>query len=456
MYDLIIRNGSVVDFDKMELVTLDIGIKDGKISAMDRDLRGDSKKTIDAKDKIVSPGFVDIHMHEETIGFTNDADDYDIANKMLLMGVTTAVGGNCGNNRMKINDFFKFVDENGAPVNYLLYTGHNYYRSLLGVDRYASPTEKQLEEMIELIKEDITENGAIGLSFGLEYSPGISYEEIISICNEISNYDILLSAHYRSDANKGVESVEELIKISEDTGLPMQVSHIGSCTAMGDMRESLDLIQEAIDKGLSIAADCYPYDAFSARLGSTVYDEGCFERWNKDYDSILLTEEPYKNVRCNKEIFHKAREEYPDMQAVAFVMNEDEIIEALGAPFVYVASDGVLNRSQGHPRAAGTFPRVLGKYVRDENKLNLMDQLSKMTKLPAQRLKLNRKGQIDIGMDADIVIFDYDKIIDKATFDNPTQPPEGINYVIIDGKIAIDNGKLVNKRLGKSIRKIQA
>lgn len=454
MYDLIIKGGLVVDFDTDELVNRDIGIKDGKIISIERELRtGDNY--INADGQIVSPGFIDIHMHEETIGNTADGDDYDIANKMLLMGVTTCVGGNCGNNRMKIFDYFKFVDENGAPVNYLLFTGHNYYRNLLGVDRYSSPNEEQLEKMIELIETDISEYGAVGLSFGIEYSPGITFEEIISICDTIKDYDILLSAHYRADASKGIESIKELIKISELTGLPMQISHIGSCVAMGQMRGALDVIKDAIDNGLSITADCYPYDAFSTYIGSTVFDEGCFENWGRDYDSILLTEEPYKNIKCTKEIFHKVREEYPNMLVVAFVMNEEEIIEALKEPFVYVASDGILNCGQGHPRAAGTFPKVIGKWVRDEKKLELIDQLKKMSKLPANRLKLEEKGEIRTGMDADIVVFDYNKIIDNASFDNPTEPPTGINYVIIDGKVAVENGEIVNKRLGKSIRRVQ-
>ena len=175
----------------------------------------------------------------------------------------------------------------------------------------------------------------------------------------------------------------------------------------------------------------------------------------QSHDSILLTEEPYKNIRCTEEIFHKVRKEYPNMLAVAFVMNEDEVIESLKESFVYVASDGLLNKGQGHPRAAGTFPRIIGRYVRDDNRLELIDQLKKMTKLPAERLKLEHKGEIKVGMDGDIVIFDYDKIIDCATFDNPTESPLGIEYVIINGEIALQNNEILQNRLGKVIRRFQ-
>lgn len=454
MYDIIIKNGRIVDFDKDRLIVQDVGIKDGKIAAIGNDLSS-SKIIIDAEEKIVSPGFIDIHMHEEVIGNTDDGDDYDIANKMLNMGVTTCVGGNCGNLRQPLDEFLSFVEKNGAPVNYMLFTGHNYFRDMLGIDKYKEASKEEIGKIIDLIKNDIENHGAIGLSFGIEYSPGISFEELIKISNSLKDYDILLSAHYRKDAKEGILSIKELIKISEISRLPMQISHIGSCIAMGQMREGLEIIKEAISRGIDVTADCYPYDAFSTRIGSTVFDEGCFESWNKSYDAILLTEEPYRNVYCTEEIFYKIRKEYPNMLVVAFVMNEDEVIEALKEPFVFVASDGLLNRGQGHPRAAGTFPRVIGKYVRDEGKLELMDQLKKMTKLPAERLKLKDKGEIKEGMDADILIFDYDKIIDCATFFNPTEKPLGIEYVIVNGNIAIEKSNVVNNRLGKAIRKFQ-
>lgn len=454
MYDLIIKNGTLVDFDKNKLTVKDIGIKDNKIASIDSSVNS-GRKIIDAKDKIVSPGFIDIHMHEEKIIDGEDGEIYDIAYKMLKMGVTTCVGGNCGNNRQSIDEFFNFIDSNGAPVNYMIFAGHNYYRNKLGIDRYKEATREQIEKMIDLIREDIGKNGAVGLSFGIEYSPGISLEEILEICNSTKEYDILISAHYRADAKKGIDSIKELIMISQVTGLPMQISHLGSCTAMGQMRESLDIIKEAVDRGIDVRADCYPYDAFSTFIGSSVFDDGCFDNWNKSYDSILLTEEPYKNIRCTEEIFHKVRKEYPNMLAVAFVMNEDEVIESLKESFVYVASDGLLNKGQGHPRAAGTFPRIIGRYVRDDNRLELIDQLKKMTKLPAERLKLEHKGEIKVGMDGDIVIFDYDKIIDCATFDNPTESPLGIEYVIINGEIALQNNEILQNRLGKVIRRFQ-
>ena len=451
-----IINGSIPDFNSMKLEIADIGIKDGKISEIAKQggLKGAYEKEIDARGMIVSPGFVDIHMHEEVIGETMDGDDYDIANRMLLMGATTCVGGNCGNNRQSVKEFFRFIDKNGAPVNYLQFTGHNFLRAKVGIDdRYRAATADEIEKMGKILREDILEQGAIGLSFGLEYSPGITLDEILSLTEYVKDLDILLSAHFRKDAKYAIESIKELIEISKKTGKAMQISHLGSCSAYGMMKESLDLIKEARDEGLDITADCYPYDAFSTYIGSAVFDEGCFELWNKTYQDILLTEEPYKGVYCNEELFNRVRKEHPQMLVVAFVMNEEEVVEAIKSPFVYVASDGLYRKGQGHPRGAGTFPRVLGKYVRDDKELSLVEAIKKMTIDPAKRLGLDEKGSIKESMDADIVIFDPEEIIDKADFMNPTVPPKGIKYVVIDGKIAVKENEIFEKRIGKAIRR---
>ncbi len=451
MYDLVIKNGRLPDFEKDQLAVKDIAIKQGLIVDIGESI-GSGKEIIDARGLIVSPGFIDIHMHEEVIGHSKDGDDYDIANKMLAMGVTTAVGGNCGNNRQNTKDFMDFVENKGAPINYLTYIGHNFLRNQLGIDPYEPATKSQIEKMKEQVKIAIDQEGSIGISFGIEYSPGITYDELVEIGGAYEG-QALLSAHYRRDADGAIESIKEMINISKDTKKPMQIAHIGSCSAFGHMKASLELIQKARNEGLSIAGDCYPYDAFSTRIGSAVFDDGCFQTWNKSYDSILLTEEPYKGKYCDEQLFKKARKEYPQMLAVAFVMNELEVIEALQAPFIYVASDALMNKGQGHPRGAGTFPRVLGKYVREQGNLTLLDALKKMTYLPAQRLGLNQKGQVKEGMDADLVIFDENRIIDRATFTEPAQAPRGIEYVIVKGNIGMKKGQMIHSRLGTLIKR---
>ena len=452
LYDILILNGKVFDFETDKDRLCDVGIKDGKIVDIGT-LKESGKIEINSEGKVVSPGCIDIHMHEEVIGDSTDGDDYDIANKMLRMGATTCVAGCCGNNRQSIDEFFGFVDKYGSPVNYLSFIGHNYLRELVGIkDRYRESTKEEIEKMKELIRHDVVDNGAIGISFGLEYSPGVTINEIVSICEGVKDEDILLSAHFRKDAKYGIDSVKEMIEISRRTKKPMQISHLGSATGFGMMKESLEIIKRAIDEGIDVAADCYPYDAFCTTIGSAVFDEGCFEIWNKSYDSILLTEEPYKGVRCDEELFYRARKEYPKMLAVAFVMEEEDISEAIKATFVSVGSDGLFRRGQGHPRGAGTFPRVLGRFVRENNDLSLIDALKKMTIVPATRLGLKNKGNIKVGMDADVVIFDSKTIIDCATFQEPNLPPKGIEYVIVNGEIAVKDNNILRGRLGRVIR----
>ncbi|MEI7463549.1 MAG: amidohydrolase family protein, partial [Candidatus Taylorbacteria bacterium] len=369
------------------------------------------------------------------------------------MGVTTGVAGNCGILRQDVGDFLRFIDAHGAPINYASFVGHAYLRAKAGnEDLYAKTSGVAFDRMKLMCNRALTE-GAVGISFGLEYAPGTDTDEAIKLSNAVKENVFLLSAHYRKDVDQAVPSVRELIEISRETDLPMQISHIGSCAAFGQMSDTLSLLGEAVKSGVDIAADCYPYAAFCTMIGSAIFDEGCFESWGCSYDSILLTESPYRNVRCDKKLFYKVRQEFPDMTAVAFVMDENEVAEAIRSPLVMLASDGIMRKSQGHPRAAGAFPRILGRYVRKMKVLTLMEALRKMTSMPAERLGLKRKGRIAEGMDADLVIFDPLTIIDNATFDSPAEMPSGIQYVILDGKIAVHNNQILRNRLGCAIRR---
>ena len=448
MLDIKIVNGFVIDVENRKEIKGDIGIKDGKIVSVGY-VPGEAKKVIDAAGKSVSPGFIDIHMHEEDLSLTKKKE-YDIADTMLNMGVTTCAVGNCGNNRQEIEELYDFINEKGNPVNYLTYIGHNFLRSQVGnTDIYKKSTKKQIQEMQSLVKLAV-DFGAIGVSYGLEYCPGIDTEEAIEITKEIKGRDdLLLAAHYRKDSIHAMDAIKEMALIAKETQIPFQISHLSSCSAYGNMTEALNLIEEISNSGLDILVDAYPYDAFSTFIGSAVFDDGCLELWNKDYNSIMLTEEPFKGMLCDKKLFEKARKEYPNMLAVAYVMNESEIVQALNHPLVMVASDGIYRNHSGHPRGAGTFPRVIGHYVRDKQSIEFFDAIYKMTYMPGKRLKLKNKGLLKEGYDADITIFDYNTIIDKATFQDPQVRPDGIECVIINGEIAVENGKTINNTLGK-------
>ena len=451
MLDLLIINGTCPDYEAGAMVQKNIGLKNGKIAWTGDAECGlpEAAEVIDAAGKVVAPGFIDIHMHEEN--FAGEGKEYCISQMMLEMGVTTAVGGNCGVQYQPLAEFKAIMEElGGAPVNYIMLAGYNSYRTALGIGRYENASQEQMESLKKSMAEELAE-GAWGVSFGIEYDPGITYDEMYFACGVSENPNHLMAAHYRADCIEDIDSVEEMVKLSASIPQKFQISHLSSCSAIGQMNPSLECINKAMETNEKLNYDTYPYNAFSTHMGSAVFEDGCLEAWKKDYDSILLTDDPYKNVYCTEEIFKKVREEYPNMLAVAFVMNEEEIAAAIANPNGMVASDGIINHGNGHPRAAGTFPRVLGKYVREDKVVSMVDALRKMTLEPAKRLGLEAsKGQIAVGADADITIFDPQTIIDKADFTH-LEAPVGIEYVLIGGQKAIAEGQKVNDRLGRFI-----
>lgn len=449
MIDVLILGGRYPDFESGTFIEANIGIKDGKIVYIGSETLP-AYTTLDAIGKIVSPGFIDIHMHEEN--FAEEGKEYVISKMMLRQGVTTCLGGNCGTLYQTLREFKDTIAElGGAPVNYAMLTGYNWYRQSLGIGHYDKTTKEQRDIIRKRLKEDLRE-GAMGISFGIEYDPGITFDEIIygTECSDDSN--LLIAAHYRSDCIGNVDSIKEMIDIQKNINKKFQISHLSSCAAMGEMKDSLTLINQAMEEDSRLNFDTYPYNAFSTYADSTVFEDGCLEAWKKDYKDLMLTDEPYKNVYCTEKIFKEVKRKYPKMLVVAFVMNEEEIGQAVANPKGIIASDGIINHGNGHPRAAGTFPRVLGRYVREQKRLSLLDALKKMTIEPAKRINLgNRKGSIKIGADADITIFDPETIVDGATYDNISIPPKGIEWVIVGGDIAVERNEILSENSGRFI-----
>ena len=448
MLDILIKNGSYPVYEKNVLLKGNIGIKGGKIAYIG-DEEPESAKIIDATDRVVAPGFIDIHMHEENF---QEGKHYCIANMMLRQGVTLAVGGNCGVLYQTVKEFRDTIDElGGAPINYMMLSGYNSYWVKLGLGHFDKSTEEQRKIIHEKMREDL-KAGACGISFGIEYDPGMTTEEIIEAAGISDDEHLLVAAHYRADGERSIEAIEEMIDIQSHINKRFQISHLSSCSAMGTMKKSLEIINDYMAKDPRLNYDTYPYNAFSTHIGSTVFDPGCLEAWHKDYKDLLLQGEPYKNQPATKESFEDARKNYPDMLVVAIVMNEDEIADAISNPNGMVASDGIIANGNGHPRAAGTFPRVLGKYVREEKVTDLVTALRKMTLEPAKRLDMeHRKGDIHVGADADITIFDPETIMDGPTFGDLTVPNKGIDYVIVNGKVAVKDNEVLNDRAGKFI-----
>ena len=453
MLDLKIVNGKIIDAEKERFLDLEVGIRDGKIACIGKELP-EAAQTIDAKGHMISAGFIDIHMHEEDFSLTKK-QEWDIAECMLRMGVTTAVGGNCGSNRQWPFLLEEHIARQGCPIHYMSFIGHNFLRELAGnTDTHAESSPAQIEQMARMVR-DAVDDGAIGVSYGIEYAKGMTFAEEAGVCKYIEGRkDLLLAAHYREDGPGALPSIDEMAELCRVTGIPFQISHLSSCSAFGNMKEALEKIEAYRNSGLDILADAYPYNAFSTSVGSDVFGPGCFEHLGTTVDKVELTEEPYLNVRCTPEIFEDARKNYPEMLAVAHVMREEDIAMAVAHPLVIVASDGIYRNHKGHPRGAGTFPRFLGKYVRDEKVCDFFTGIRKITSMPADRLRLgSRKGRIAEGYDADIVIFDFDTIIDAAEFGDPQIAPEGIDRVIVNGKVAVEGKTILNGSCGTYIRR---
>ncbi len=445
----LIYGGRVIDPANRVDGLLNILIRDGKIAWVGREMP-DADQTIDATGKIVSPGFIDIHMHEDPIG-PNGKIAHSITETMLRMGVTTALGGNCGINVYDPAKYLDIVDRDGAAVNMAMLAGHEYFRKAAGaVDIYGKATEEQKAVMAENIAKAL-EAGCLGVSFGLRYVPGADRDEFFRAAKCCAGTKKFIASHVRNDADGVFEAIDEFCAAGVEYGIPVQISHIGSMGGFGQMEEVLQRVDAYRLNGLDIAMDCYPYFAFSTRIGTPTYDPGWLDRYHSDYGVLEFCEGKYKGQRATKETFDEMRRDFPECITVCYVMKPEDVKLAFRHPAVLLGSDGLLNRGQGHPRAAGSFPRFLAEFARTGT-VSLYAAIEKMTALPAARMGLTQKGRLNVGADADITVFDFEKIRDNATFAQPVLPPEGIAYVLIHGEIAAKDCVIVKNDCGRAVR----
>lgn len=447
----VINNGYVIDPANKIASQLNIAIEDGKIVEIsNKKLQG--HREIDAKGLIVTPGFVDCHIHEDPYNEGEDRFEINIFNSLLRMGVTTAIGGNCGIGPKNIPSYIDAINRLGIPINLALLLPHGYLRKLENVNnKYERASPKQIANMKKRA-EELLDMGLLGISFGIRYIPGIDEEELLEISSACKKDNKIVAAHIRDDADNVMKAAEEFIYVGKKLGIPLQISHIGSMAAYGQMEDFLSLMDYHSLQGVDLSMDCYPYNAFGTKIGETTYDDGFLERYKTSYASIEIAEGKYRGQRCTEKIFKELRQGAPDTLTIAHVMKEDEVDKALAHPNVFIASDGILNNNQGHPRAAGTFPKVINEYVKRKKIISLYEAVEKMVYLPAKRYGIN-KGTLSLGSDADISIFDFNTIKDNASFEKPVLPPDGIKYVIINGEIALENNLIKNPYLGRFVTK---
>lgn len=446
----LIKNGLVIDPANRVEAKLNLVLENGKVALVTA-AEPEADEVIDAEGMVVAPGFIDIHMHEDPVGKDGRIENC-IFNTMLKMGVTTVVAGNCGGNKYHPVKYLDIVDRDGAPVNVAMLAGHIWFREHAGAtDKYAKITDEQLEKLKAEIAEAL-DGGLAGISFGVRYAPGTTKEEVEAVAALCKKDDKIIAAHIRDDAEYVFDSAREFLDVAEKFGLSAEVSHIGSMAGFGQMKEFLRLIDTYRMNGLRVTCDCYPYYAFCTGIGETTYDDGFLERYHTDYSAIEMCEGKYKGQRCTKEIFDEMRRDDPEALTVCYVMKKEDVDMAFDDAGVMLASDGTLDNGQGHPRAAGAFPRLIAEFVRT-GKITLYDAVNKMTAMPAEKTGLSGKGRLNVGADADLVIFDPETIADKATFAKPLLTPVGIRRVMIGGKTAMIDGAIVDGTLGRSARR---
>lgn len=456
MFDLVIQNGQVTDPSGRISSRLNVGVKSGSIAAVTRDdIKGE--KEIDAEGLIVSPGFIDMHMHEDPYDSNRDDFDFLIADSMLKMGVTTVIGGNCGIGAAEnpIN-YLDAADRLGYPVNIGMLSPHANLRKAFGdFSRYEGADRHSIEEMSELLQNHL-DGGCLGLSFGMEYIPGVGRMEAVELMKVVEKNDKLVAVHQRSDGDRAVDSVAELAGYAAETGARLQISHLSSMCSFGSMSDAISVIDSCRINGMDILFDGYPYYAFCTTIGSAVFDEGFLDKYGygEEYFSRLQVDSGFGNtIEMNREDFYTIRQKDPGALVVAHILDSEEVDLCLTHPACIVVSDGLYSNRQGHPRGSGTFPKLIREYVLERKLMTLDQAVEKITWLPAQRMGLNRKGSLKPGSDADITIFDLNRIRDAATYQEPLKPPAGIEYVIINGQIALKNGEIKKSRLGTSVRR---
>lgn len=450
-YDVAINHGRVIDPESELDAIRHIGIR-GSTVAVISETPLEANREIDARGHVVSPGFIDLHQHGQ-----ND-ENYRVKARD---GCTTALELEIGVS--PVNRWYS-EREGKALVNFGASVGHIGSRMIVMKDTGVwlpkdnavtrTATAEEQKAIRDLIEQGLSEGG-LGIGFGFNYTPKAMHEELQHVFQLAADWKrpAFIHMRYGSHGDPGIAaSLHEVIAYSVVTGAPVHVVHLGaSSTAKFPL--AIGIVEAARKRGVDITVESYPYIAGMTRIETAIFDPGFRERLGLDYKDMLWVA---TGERLTAETFEKYRRRGG---LVATFTNTEQMIEKnMAHPLVMVASDGILENGLGHPRVAGTFARVLGRYVRQQKVLSLPDAIRKMSLLPARRLEemapaMRNKGRIRKGADADIVVFNPNTVIDRATFEKPNVPSEGIPYVLVRGTLVVDRGNIVEGVYpGKGIR----
>jgi dihydroorotase/N-acyl-D-amino-acid deacylase len=529
-FDLVIINGHIIDGTGSPWYSGDVGIRGGRIAAIGNLAGAPRKRTVDAKGKVVAPGFIDMLGQSETTILV----DPRLPSK-IYQGITTEITGEGGsaaplNDSIVANDrptyahykvnpdwrtfreYFARLEKQGIGINLASYVGATQVRRMVLGDANAQPTSEQLEKMKALVR-DAMRDGAVGVSTSLEYAPApyAKTPELIALASEASKFGGIYATHLRNESDSVVDSIDEAVRIGREAHIPVEIWHfkVAGKANWGKMPDSIARVNKARAEGIDIAADTYAYTAWfnsmsafipawahdggDARLVERLKDPATRARirkemqtpskdWDNEWDEISGPQDVMIGVVQNptlKKFQGKRLSEVANMMnkdpmdalfdlliednaftgCAVFGMSEPDVALALQQPWVSVDNDssgtapeGLLGEEHPHPRAYGTFPRILRKYVREEKKITLENAIRKFSALAAQRMRLTDRGVLKQGMWADIVVFDPETVHDLATFDDPNRLSEGMDFVIVNGTPVIENGKMTGVLPGKVLR----
>jgi dihydroorotase/N-acyl-D-amino-acid deacylase len=527
--DIVITNGHIIDGTGSPWYSGDVGIRDGKITAIGNLREVPRQRTIDAAGKVVAPGFIDMLGQSELTILV----DPRLPSK-IFQGITSEITGE-GNSIAPLNDaiiasdrvgyehykinpdwrtlreYFARLEKQGMGINLATYVGATQVRRMVLGDDDKQPTPQQLEQMKDLVRRAMLD-GAVGVSTSLEYAPApyAKTDELIALAAEAGKSGGIYATHMRNESDSVLDAIDEALRIGREAHLPVEIWHIkvAGKNNWGRMPEVVAKINAARAAGADVTADTYAYTAwyndFSAFIPPWAHDGGTsklVERlkdaatrerirkdmlttsrdWDNEWQEIPGPEAimigavtnpkllPLQGKRLsevakvwNKDPIDALCDfliEDPTTGVAVFGMSQPDVTLALQQSWVSIDNDsegtspeGILGEAHPHPRAYGTFPRILSKYVREEKVLALEDAVRKFAALPAQRMRLTDRGVIKQGMWADVVIFDPGTVRDRATFDNPNQLSEGMEYVLVNGVPVIDGGKMTGNRPGKVLR----
>jgi len=492
-YDLVIRNASVVDGTAAPAFEASLAMRGDRIVTVG-EVTERGAVEIDASGLVVAPGFIDVHSHDDWAVLLTPEMDFKV-----MQGVTTDVVGNCGMGaapnpaaavifralhgpEAKVPEwtdyagYFRALDENPPSLNVAVLAGHGSLRLGAMGNAKREPSADEMAKMRGWLRDAI-DAGAVGLSTGLVYEPGryARAEEIIELAREMRGSGGLYASHMRNEAGGLLDSIRETIRIGQEAGVAVQVSHHKASGEenWGMVRESLKLIEQARARGIDVTADQYPYASGSTVL-SAVLQNGVLEEsgvrggmGRVGPEHVLIASVPARPEWEGKRLDAIAAEmdlgaveaarriigEDPGAVVILDSMSEDDVRMVMAHPSTMIGSDGLAMGGKPHPRLYGTFPRVIGHYARNGALMTLEGAIHRMTGMPAEKFHLRDRGVIREGAFADLVIFDAKEILDTATYADPRRYAAGISHVFVNGIAVVRDGAHIGARPGRAIRR---